>query len=101
MDTAEKMGKKLVTGPIHSSDAFYHEADANAVVRNMVDTEGLLCVEMESFALFHNADVLGKKAACLLTISDSLVTGEELDADTRATAFAEMVELALEAAIAV
>lgn len=56
---------------------------------------------MESFALFHNAEVLGRNAACLLTISDSLVTGEELDADARATAFAEMVELALEAAIAV
>jgi purine-nucleoside phosphorylase len=35
-----------------------------------------------------------------LTISDSLVTGEELDADTRATAFSDMVILALEAAIA-
>ena len=47
------------------------------------------------------AEVLGRNAACLLTISDSLVTGEEVDADTRATAFVEMVELALEAAIAV
>ena len=101
METAAKVNKPLVTGPIHSSDAFYHEADANDVVRKMVDTEGLLCVEMESFALFHNAEVLGKKAACMLTISDSFVTGEELDADTRATAFAEMVELALEAAITI
>ena len=100
-DTALKMNKKLVSGPIHSSDVFYHEADANDVLRKMVDEEGLLCVEMESFALFHNAEVLGRNAACLLTISDSLVTGEELDADTRATALAEMVELALEAAIAV
>ena len=100
-DTALKMNKKLVSGPIHSSDVFYHEADANDVLRKMVDAEGLLCVEMESFALFHNAEILGKNAACLLTISDSLVTGEELDADTRATAFAEMAELALEAAIAV
>ena len=95
------MNKKLVSGPIHSSDVFYHEADANDVLRKMVDEEGLLCVEMESFALFHNAEVLGRNAACLLTISDSLVTGEELDADTRATALVEMVELALEAAIAV
>ena len=93
--------KLKVSGPIHSSDVFYHEADANDVLRKMVDAEGLLCVEMESFALFHNAEVLGRNAACLLTISDSLVTGDELDADTRATAFAEMVELALEAAIAV
>ncbi len=33
--------------------------------------KGCLAVEMESFALFHNAKVLGKRAACLLTISDS------------------------------
>ena len=65
----------------------------------MVDKEGLLCVEMESFALFHNAALLGKKAACLLTISDSLVTGEELDAKARQMAFSDMVELALEAAL--
>ena len=30
---------------------------------------------MESFALFHNANVAGKEAACLLTISDSFVEG--------------------------
>ncbi len=39
----------------------------------------LRCSTMQRF--------LAKNAACLLTISDSLVTGEELDADTRATAF--------------
>ena len=98
LSASEALGKKLVTGPIHSSDVFYHEADANEVLQQTIRREGLLCVEMESFALFHNAAQLGKKAACLLTISDSLVTGEELDADARATAFSDMVELALTAA---
>lgn len=97
--TAEELGKKLVSGPIHSSDVFYHEADANEILQQTIRREGLLCVEMESFALFHNAAQLGKKAACLLTISDSLVTGEELDAEARATAFSDMVELALSAAV--
>lgn len=97
--TAEELGKKLVSGPIHSSDVFYHETDANEILQQTIRREGLLCVEMESFALFHNAAQLGKKAACLLTISDSLVTGEELDADARATAFSDMVELALSAAV--
>ena len=40
------------------------------------DERGCLCVEMESFALFANAQVLGKHAACLLTISDSIVAPE-------------------------
>ena len=53
---------------------------------------------MESFALFHNADVLNKKAACLLTISDSLVTHEETTSLQRQTAFDEMIQIALELA---
>ncbi len=98
-DAMKKTGKQAVVGPIHSSDAFYHEPEANAVLQETIRKEGLLCVEMESFALFHNAKVLGKQAACLLTISDSLVTGEALDADQRATSFSDMVVLALESAI--
>ena len=58
-----------------------------------------LCVEMESFALFHNAKVLGKKAACLLTISDSAVTKEETTAKERQNAFTNMMKVALEAAV--
>ena len=50
---------------------------------------------MESFALFHNANVLNKKAACLLTISDNLVTKEETTSEERQTSFNKMIELAL------
>ena len=50
---------------------------------------------MESFALFHNAKVLGKEAACILTISDSLVTHEETTSEQRQTAFNQMIEIAL------
>lgn len=55
--------------------------------------------EMESFALFHNAKVLNKKAACLLTVSDSLCTNEHLSTEERQTSFNEMITLALESAI--
>ena len=98
LSAADVSRKRLISGRIHSSYAFYHEPEANAVLKETVQKEGLLCVEMESFALFHNAKQLGKKAACLLTISDSLVTGEELDAKARQLAFSDMVELALLAA---
>ena len=60
---------------------------------------GADCVEMESFALFHNAHVLGKRAACLLTISDSFVSHEELSAEDRQNTFRDMMVLALETAI--
>ena len=97
--TAENVGIKIVQGPIHSSDVFYQEENAAKEKAERVEANKMLCVEMESFALFHNAKVFGKKAACLLTISDSLVTGENLPALDRQNSFREMAQLALEAAI--
>ena len=54
---------------------------------------------MESFALFHNAKALNKKATCLLTVSDSLVTGASLDSDARERSFKEMIEIALKSVL--
>lgn len=99
LSEAEKTARHLVSGHVHSVDAFYHEPEAAGLFQKKIRENGLLCVEMESFALFHNASVLGKQAACLLTVSDSLVTGEELDASARQLAFSDMVELALDACL--
>ena len=52
---------------------------------------------MESFALFHNANVTGKNAACLITISDSFVTAEETTPEQRQTSFTNMMKIALAA----
>ena len=55
---------------------------------------------MESFALFHNAAILGKKAACLCTVSDSFVyTDEELTSQEREQDMDAMIRLALESVI--
>jgi purine-nucleoside phosphorylase len=86
-------------GRIHSGDVFYYQPGQPGADYYREDKK-CLCVEMESFALFHNAKVLGKKAACLLTISDSLVTNEETTAEERQNAFTNMMQVALEAAIA-
>ena len=51
---------------------------------------------MESFALFHNAKTLNKKAACILTISDSLVTHKETSSEERQNNFMDMIEIVLE-----
>ena len=91
---AAELGKKIVKGCIHSSDVFYREYDFNPYKET-----GAICVEMESFALFCNAKVLGKNAACILTISDSLVTHKETTAEERQTAFTDMMEIALNAAV--
>lgn len=96
--TAQDCGIDLHKGCIHSSDVFYHEANVDGY-KEFLAKHGCVCVEMESYALFHNANVLNKKAACLLTISDSFVTSEETTAQERQTSFHTMMKVALEAAI--
>lgn len=80
----------------HSSDVFYHESEN--LWKERYEKDGCACVEMESFALFHNANVLGKKAACLLTISDSFVTHQVTSSKERQLSFANMMKIALELA---
>ena len=94
-NVAKALGKELHIGAIHSSDVFYHTSED---YMKAVKEHHCLCVEMESFALFHNARVLGKHAACLLTISDSLVSHQETTAQEREKSFTGMMEIALEAA---
>ena len=92
-EVGNKMGINVHFNNIHSSDIFYKENDN---FKELNAKYGCVCVEMESFALFHNANVLGKKAACILTISDNLVTHEETTAEERQNSFKQMIELALE-----
>lgn len=95
--SAEKLGVDVITGRIHSSDVFYRDSGTNW--EELRDNHDVLCVEMESFALFANAKKLDKKAACILTISDSFVTQEVTSAEERQTAFTKMMEIALDTAV--
>ena len=95
---AQEHGKTLNTVRVHSGDVFYREGDPN-YYKDIVNEKGCSVVEMESFALFHNANATGKKAACLLTVSDSFVKPGILTAEERQNSFKEMIETALEAAI--
>lgn len=90
--TAEENNIPITIANVHSSDVFYKE---NNNYQELYKKYGCVCVEMESFALFHNANVLNKKAACILTISDSLVTKEETTSEERQKSFNKMIELAL------
>lgn len=93
---AEKLSIPIIKGVTHSSDVFYRE-DKTPYYEKLYAEHGCLCVEMESFALFHNAAALDKNAACLLTISDSLVTHEATSAAERQSAFTAMMKIALNA----
>ena len=92
-EAAENLGKSITIANIYSSDVFYKENDN---YKELYNKYGCLGVEMESFALFHNAKVLNKKAACILTVSDNLETKEETTSEERQNAFKDMVEITLE-----
>ncbi|MBQ2980853.1 MAG: purine-nucleoside phosphorylase [Lachnospiraceae bacterium] len=97
-ECAAKLNIPVHEGCIHSSDVFYREGGTD--YRALHNEKGCLAVEMESFALFHNASVLGKKAACLLTISDSFVSNEITTAEERQNSFTNMMKIALDTAVA-
>lgn len=91
--TAQKLGIPVHEGTVHSSDVFYRINGDE--YKEIYEKQDAICVEMESFALFANALATGKNAACLLTISDSLVTHEATSAEERQNAFTKMMEIAL------
>ncbi len=95
---AAELGIECKPCVVHSSDVFYRDP-SQGTWKDLAENTGSDCVEMESFALFHNANMLGKRAACLLTISDSFVDHTELSAEERQNSFTKMMTLALESAI--
>ncbi|KSV57821.1 purine-nucleoside phosphorylase [Acetivibrio ethanolgignens] len=93
VEVAEERGIKTVVGNVLSSDTFY---DDNAEANDLWKKMNVLCVEMEAAGLYMNAARAGKKALCILTISDHIYTGEALPAEERQNTFREMMEIALE-----
>ena len=93
---ARRMGVTMPVGPIYSSDIFYDETTPkpNDVLKEL----GVLCVEMETYALYLNAARAGKNALALLTISDNVFTGESLSPQEVRETFTQMMEIALETA---
>lgn len=95
VNAAKEKNINTVVGNILSSDTFYC-ADETATEKWM--SMGILAVEMEAAALYMNAAQAKKNALCILTISDSLLTGESLSAEDRQLSFTDMMEIALEIA---
>jgi len=82
----------IKAGNIFSSDLYYEE--------DIMDYKkwaeyGVLCAEMESAGLYTIAARYNVEALTILTISDSLVTGEKCSFEERERTFEEMVLIAL------
>jgi purine-nucleoside phosphorylase len=95
VDIAKTKHIPIKAGNVFTSDEFY--ADDFESYKKW-SKFGVLCVEMESAGLYTIAAKHNVNALSILTISDSLVTGERTSTKERETTFKDMVEIALELA---
>jgi purine-nucleoside phosphorylase len=90
---AKEGGIDVRVGGIFSGDTFYND---NPDWWKIWAEYGALVCEMESNALYTLAAKFKVDALSILTVSDSLVTGEEATAQQRERDFSQMVKIALE-----
>lgn len=83
-------------GNVLSSDQFYQD-HSNAYIKWA--EYGVLCVEMEAAGLYTLASKFNVQALAILTISDSVVSGETTTAQERENSFTEMIDIALHTAL--
>lgn len=92
-EAARKNNMRTWVGSVLTSDTFYQdEKDSWRIWASF----GVKAVEMETAGLYTIASKYGVDALSILTVSDSLVTGEETTSDERQNTFTKMVQIALE-----
>lgn len=96
-DKAEAKGLRYHAGNMLSSDVFYH--DNGFAGYDALPAHGVIGVEMEAAALYTLAARFGARALAICTMTDCLVTHEEISAQDRQTSLRDMVELALDVAV--
>ena len=94
VQSAKELGIEMPVGNLYSSDTFY---DASASSLKWAEM-GVLAIEMEAAALYCNAAYTKKRGLSICSVSDNIVTGEELSPEARQTGFTTMMRLALETA---
>lgn len=96
VDNALSMGLNVLVGNVLSTDCFY--SDSSVTWKKWAEF-GVLAVEMETNALYSLAAKYDANALSILTISDSLVTGEAIPMIDRQNTLENMAKLALETAV--
>lgn len=94
---AEARGARPHAGMVLSADLFYtHEHD---IPKELWIEYGTLCVEMEAAGLYTVAAKHNGEALTILTVSDSLVSGEQDDPEARERSYSVMMETSLDTII--
>lgn len=91
---ADRSGQAVHVGNVFSADLFY---DPQPELFERMQKMGILAVEMEAAGLYGIAAELGKQALTVLTVSDHILTGEQLSAQQRQDDLHAMLRLTLDA----
>ncbi|NLB22733.1 MAG: purine-nucleoside phosphorylase [Clostridium sp.] len=94
-ESTKELGIEPIVGNVLSSDIFYDETNSHELFAKA----GTLCVEMEAAGLYTAAAMADVRALTILTISDSLITGEATTSEERQKTFTDMMKIALETAV--
>jgi purine-nucleoside phosphorylase len=95
VDAAKRLDLELTVGNCFSTDNYYDQSHAELAFAEF----GCEVCEMEAFALYINAMQAKKHALALMTVSNNILTGEEIPAAERERHLDAMIKLALETAV--
>ena len=94
--TAQETNCKYKKGTVLCNEVFdSYMSDSSEFMKRIPDDIKPIGAEMEAFALFYNAKVLGKNAACLLTVVDDHYHKTLASSEEREKSLLQMIELAL------
>lgn len=101
--TAKETGISLIQGTTTCMDCFdLYATDINQFFSRIPQDIHPIAAEMEAFALFYVAKTLHKKAACLMSVVDVVVSEpveQTVSAEQRQNGLNTMIQLALDSAL--
>ncbi len=96
---AKAAGVRAHVGNLLSTDRYYTDGDDRArAINERWAQMGVLAVEMEGAALYMNAARFARRALTICTVSNHILTGEELPVKERQMGLDTMITLALDTA---
>ena len=99
-DLAKDANLRCHVGNLLSTDRYYIDgAERMRSVYERWAQMGVLAVEMEGAALYMNAARFARRALTICTVSNHILTGEELPVMERQRGLDEMIQLALDTAV--
>ena len=99
-ETSKEIAIPIVKGNTACTDFVDFYMKDPHIFKNRLPKElNIISAEMEAFALFYNAKVLHKKAACLMSVVDSEYISRTVSATERQLGLTNMITVALESSL--